>query len=437
MGDAGADTMTSRFLQKKLKIPSAVCLHLMKKQLKINESHTDLESDNDEREWNQTFSFFGDFISAKLSAPTGIGPLRHSHRETIWLAERRGPAQHAESGWTQLSFQIYQTEATQREARRRLRLESEHESWTLREVLHLDDPLGDFQPKTKEAFDRFWLEESRKHKAGNRMSCHGEKIELQYESFLTPACFFCSEQIVKLAQLKVRFQPGAPLRLLGLVVSLSSPSVAVADWRIWDFCTVGKAAVQICLARPFRRVSGERRSAPEGKRKSPQRVRAPLHTLSWTLCCCTSASYTVHGQAVCLRSASSPRRHAAGNKSALLTCGFALRLHTNGRCICQRKRTDYLDERKKKKYQSGEKIGGKNLFHLSWAEVVFDKGQISQRDQKVDANHSKSTKLKSLFHSLLIITHILKSLMCCLNTYALLKLGGKKERQENLIKNVE
>lgn len=115
------------------------------------------------REWSQTFCFFGDFTSAKLLAPRGIGPLRHSHRETIWLAERRGPAQHAESGWTQLSFQIYQTEATQREARRRLRLESEHESSTLREVLHLDDPLGDFQPKTKEAFDRFWLEESRKH----------------------------------------------------------------------------------------------------------------------------------------------------------------------------------------------------------------------------------------------------------------------------------
>lgn len=123
-------------------------------------------------------------------------------------------------------------------------------------------------------YERHIILRHKKHISGNRMSCYGEKIELQYESFLTPACFFCSEQIVNLAQLKVRFQPGALLRLPGLVVSLSSPSVAVADWRIWDFCTVGKAAVQICLARPFRRVSGERRSAPEGKRKSPQRVRA-------------------------------------------------------------------------------------------------------------------------------------------------------------------
>lgn len=114
----------------------------------------------------------------------------------------------------------------------------------------------------------------RKHISGNGMSCYGEKTELQFESFLTPACFFCSEQIVNLAQLNVRFQPGALLRLLGLVASLSSPNIAAADWRIWDFCTVGKAAVQICLARPFRRVSGERRSAPEGKRKSPQRVGA-------------------------------------------------------------------------------------------------------------------------------------------------------------------
>lgn len=63
----------------------------MNKQVKINERHTDLESDNDKREWNQTFCFFGDFISAKLLAPRGIGPLRHSHRETIWLAERSGP----------------------------------------------------------------------------------------------------------------------------------------------------------------------------------------------------------------------------------------------------------------------------------------------------------------------------------------------------------
>lgn len=251
------------------------------------------------------------------------------------------------------------------------------------------------------------------------MSCYGEKTELQFESFLTPACFFCSEQIVNLAQLKVRFQPGALLRLLGLLASLSSPNVAAADWRIWDVCTVGKAAVQICLARPFQRVSGERRSAPEGKRKSPQRVGA--------LCICwVGLCVVVHLPVT--PSTSSPRRHAAGNKSALLTCGFALRLHTNGRCICQRKRTDYLDERKKKKFQSGEKIEGKNLFHLSWAEVVFDKGQISGRDQKVDANQSKSSKLKSLFHSILIITHILKSPMCCLNMYALLKLG-KKERE--------
>lgn len=45
MGDAGADTTTSRFLKKKLKIPSAVYLHFMKKQMKINERHTDLESE--------------------------------------------------------------------------------------------------------------------------------------------------------------------------------------------------------------------------------------------------------------------------------------------------------------------------------------------------------------------------------------------------------
>lgn len=166
------------------------------------------------------------------------------------------------------------------------------------------------------------------------------------------------------------------------------------------------------------------------EKEKAHRGSSPLHMLSWTLCCCTSASYTVHVQAVCLSSASSPRRHAAGNKSALLTCGFALRLHTNGRCICQRKRTDYLDERKKKKIQSGEKIEGKNLFHLSWAEVVFDKGQISGRDQKVDANQSKSSKLKSLFHSILIITHILKSPMCCLNMYALLKLEKKKRERD-------
>lgn len=183
------------------------------------------------------------------------------------------------------------------------------------------------------------------------MSCYGEKMELQFESFSTPACFplfwaNCESAATKgpVPACSSALTPG-PRRL-----SLSSPDVAAADRRIWDFSTVGKAAVQICLARPLRRVSGERRSAPEGKRKSPQRVRALC--MRWAgLCVVVHLPVTtVHVQAVCFSSAPPPppRRHAAGNKSTLLTCGFALRLHTNGRCICQRKRTDYLDERKKK-----------------------------------------------------------------------------------------
>lgn len=58
------------------------------------------------------------------------------------------PSQHAMSGWTQLSFQIYQIEATQREVRQRLGLESEHESWTLREALHLHHLLWDWRHLT-------------------------------------------------------------------------------------------------------------------------------------------------------------------------------------------------------------------------------------------------------------------------------------------------
>lgn len=49
-GDAVADKMTSHFLKKRLKISSAVYLYLMKRQMKINGRHTDLESDNDKTE---------------------------------------------------------------------------------------------------------------------------------------------------------------------------------------------------------------------------------------------------------------------------------------------------------------------------------------------------------------------------------------------------
>lgn len=272
-------------------------------------------------------------------------------------------------------------------------------------------------------YERHIILRHKKHISGNRMSCYGEKIELQYESFLTPACFFCSEQIVNLAQLKVRFQPGAPLRLPGLVVSLSSLR------RIWDFCTVGKAAVQICLARPFRRVSGERRSAPEGKRKSPQRFRALC--IRWVgLCVVVHLPVTPSTSRLRVSAQPPPLADTLLEIKALcwpvgLPSGFT---RTDAAYVRGSEPTTSTKGRKKNISQEKKKEG-KNLFHLSWAEVVFDKGQISQRDQKVDANHSKSTKLKSLFHSLLIITHILKSLMCCLNTYALLKFEKKRERE--------
>lgn len=67
MGDAGADTMTSCFLKKKLKIPSAVYLHLMKKQMKINECQTDLESEG----MKPNFLFFWWFYFSQVISTQG------------------------------------------------------------------------------------------------------------------------------------------------------------------------------------------------------------------------------------------------------------------------------------------------------------------------------------------------------------------------------
>lgn len=177
------------------------------------------------------------------------------------------------------------------------------------------------------------------------------------------------------------------------------------------------------------------------KKKKPTEGQSPLHTLSWTLCCCTSASYTVHIQAVCLSSASSPCRHAAGNKSALLTCEFALRLHPNGRCICQRKRTDYLDERKKKKISVRRKNRRKKPVSSFVGWGCFWQRPNQSKRSKGRREPLKINQTEKPFSFSLNNNPYFETPNVLFEHMRAIKIGRKKkrerERQENLIKNVE